>query len=331
MRRWAAGAVVMVLAGTAPAARAEPATTNPLDAARAAAARLSFVGVVDVHWRAGSRTHDEQLAVRGQAGALEVKGAISVVAASGGNRMIRRPGGDWDLLWTGSQVPTDRPDVDDKYDFVSAAAGAVTVADRSARLVEVREGGILRERLYLDTATGLLLRLEQLEADGTTGRDVAFSALAIDPTAPAPRAPAHAVNHSPQALAGAASSPAPASLPGGYRRVGAYREGGAVQVLYSDGLYDLSVFEQRGRLRTADLPAAGSRVAIGRGRGWAYDWAGGHVLLWHAGHTLYSLVSDAPVEHLAAVAAALPASGGSSSILNRLRRACRALLEPFGG
>ena len=41
---------------------------------------------------------------------------------------------------------------------------------------------------------------------------------------------------------------APETLPDGYQRVGVYQRGDTVQVVYSDGLYDLSVFQQPGRI-----------------------------------------------------------------------------------
>lgn len=328
-RALAASTALGLLLVTAPAAFADPAAQNPLDGARAAAQRLSFVGVVEVTWKdRGYRT--EQLAVRAAAGSLEVQGATTVMAASGGERMVRRPGGDWDLLWSASQASAARPDLAAKYDFVPVPqAPAVTVASRPARLVEVREGAVLRERLFLDTATGLLLRREQLDRSGNEARTVAFSALQLDPPAPVPQLPAHPVDHSPRPVVVGGSLPAPAVLPGGYQRVGAYRERGAVQVLYSDGLYDLSIFEQEGGLRDRDVPPSGRRIRVGRSHGWVYGWPGGRVLLWPAGHTLYSLVSDAPADQLVAAAAALPAPGGSSSMVTRLRRACLALLEPL--
>ena len=46
---------------------------------------------------------------------------------------------------------------------------------------------------------------------------------------------------------------APARLADGYTRVGVFRRDGVVQVLYSDGIYDLSVFERRGVLDRREL------------------------------------------------------------------------------
>ncbi|MGI9032263.1 MAG: sigma-E factor regulatory protein RseB domain-containing protein [Acidimicrobiales bacterium] len=331
MKLVTAGTALLLVVASVSSVSAEPATQNPLDEARAAAERLSFVGVVDVRWSDGAGTHNEQLAVRGASGSLEVQGTSAVMAASGGDRMVRRPGGDWDLLWTGSQAAASRPDVGDKYRFVPVtdAVGPVTVASRAVRVVEVREHEALRERLYLDTATGMLLRLDQLEADGVPSRTVSFSAFQIDPATAPPQVPARHADHSPRPLVAAGSPTVPEVLAGGYRRMGAYREPGAVQVIYNDGLYDLSVFQQPGGLRTDGLPPAGRRIAVKRRHGWAYGWAGGHVLVLPAGRTVYSLVSDAPVDQLTAAAASLPATDGSPSMTSRLRRACGALLRPL--
>ncbi|MFN2609091.1 MAG: hypothetical protein ABR511_14560 [Acidimicrobiales bacterium] len=328
-RALVAGAALAALmaAAAAPLPAAADPPPNPIDEARAAAARLSFVGVVEVTWSDRSGAHTDQMVVRGQDGWIEVQGATTALADTSGASMIRRQTGGWDLLWSSSPVASGRPDPSAKY-VVQPAAGdpVATVASRPTRVLDVRQGSTLVERLFLDTATGLLLRREQVGTAATTSRVVAFSALQLDPpgTVPPPPDP---VDHSPSLMSVTGGGPAPATLPGGYRRLGAYREQGVVQLLYSDGLYDLSVFEQPGGLA---VPSSGTRIPVGSGHAWIYGWPGGHILLRHAGHTLYSLVSDAPVEHLEAAAAALPAAGGSS-LVGRLRQVCRSLLEPLAG
>ncbi|MGI8778018.1 MAG: hypothetical protein ACR2LJ_11715 [Acidimicrobiales bacterium] len=303
------------------------AADNPFDASRLAAERLSFVGVVRVTWDDGHGSHSDDLTVRASGGSYEVQGKSTVMAEPGGATMVRHPAGDWDLLWTGTPSPGHRPDLAAKYDLTPAqpSTTTTTVASRPTTMVEVRQAGTVRERLFLDADNGLLLRREQLDLSGHPTRVVAFSSIDLNPQIAAPAAPTRLADHSAHHLS---SVSAPVALPGGFRRMDAYREPGAVQVLYSDGLYDLSVFEQRGGLAARDLPASGKPVGVGSAKGWIYAWPGGQVLVWHRGHTVYSLVSEAPVDQLMAVARALPAAGGSS-LVERMRRVCRTLVEPI--
>ena len=76
---------------------------------------------------------------------------------------------------------------------------------------------------------------------------------------------------------------APARLADGYARVGVFRRDGVVQVLYSDGIYELSVFERRGELDRRELGSTGGPVTVGKAAGWRYAWPGGQVVLWQAG------------------------------------------------
>ena len=101
-----------------------------------------------------------------------------------------------------------------------------------------------------------------------------------------------------------------------------------MHALYSDGLYDLSVFEQRGRLQRRDLHAA-RKVALGARQAWTYAYAGGNILIWEAGRTVFTAVSDAPVDQLVEVARSLAPEGRSPSLLDRLRRASRAVVAPL--
>jgi len=327
-------AVVLLIAVPAPTLAADTpgptggATTveNPFEGARRAEERLSFAGSVNVSWDDAEGTHSDNLDVRAAGGSIQLQGGSTLLAEPDGSTIARRPGGDWDRLWTGSPTLTGRPDVEEKYDLTPVdQPAAPMVASRPTRVVEVRQADIVRERLFLDNENDLLLRREQLDLSGHRVHVVAFSSIEIGTQVTGPPAAAHPSDHSPPRLW---SVSAPTGLPGGYRRIGAYREKGAVQVLYSDGLYDLSVFQQPGGLAGRDLPGSGKPVRVGSSRGWVYAWAGGQVLLMRRGHTVYSLVSEAPVDQLVIAAEALPAAGGSS-LLTRFRRVCHNLVEPL--
>ncbi len=330
-------ALVLLIAVPPPSLAATPDTSppggvgasdNPFDHARKAEERLSFAGSVDVSWDDSRGPHSAHLDVQAAGGTIALKGGSTLLAGPGGATMTRNPGGDWDMLWNGAQTSAGRPDVDEKYDLTPVDQPAPTmVAARTTRVIEVRQADVVRERLFLDAENGLLLRREQLDLSGHLVHMVAFASIDLGSQATPPVAPTGVSDHSPRHLS---TVSAPVALPGGYRRVDAYRDKGAVQVLYSDGLYDMSVFEQRGGLAKRDVPAEGTPVKVGSSKGWVYAWPGGQVLLWHRGHTVYSVVSEAPVDQLMAAAKALPPAGGSS-ILTRLRRVCRTLVQPLAG
>jgi len=312
-------------AGTSPPAGAG-AAENPFEGARRAEEKLSFVGSVDVSWDDARGPHSDHLDVRAAGGTIALQGATTLMAEPGGATSSRRPQGDWDLLWNGAPASAGRPDVEEKYDLTPVdAAESPLVASRPTHLVEIRQDQVVRERLFVDNQNGLLLRREQLDLSGHPVHVVAFSSIDLDAQVTPPPPPTRHADESPHRRS---TVSAPIALPGGYRRVDAFRDAGAVQVLYSDGLYDMSVFTQRGALASRDVPASGKPVRVGSSKGWVYAWPGGQVLLWHRGHTVYSLVSEAPVDQLMAAAEALPAAGGSS-LLTRLRRACHDLVEPL--
>jgi negative regulator of sigma E activity len=259
-----------------------------------------------------------------------VRGGNQVMARPGLERLVAHPGDGWDELWLSQLGTLNRPDPSQKYELV-ATPGPV-VAGRTTRAVEVREAGSRREVLDLDARTGLLLGRSQFDPQGREVRALAFEALALDVAAAPPVAPVRPANHAPVPVAATRLSDAmaPVQLVDGYQRVGVFRNHDQVQVIYSDGLYDLSVFEQPGTLRGADLPPHGERVTLGSRPGWGYAWAGGQVVVWGAGGSVYTAVSDAPLDQVLRVAGSLPgAAPDRPSLLAKLRRACAALLRPM--
>ena len=323
-------AVVLLVAaapGAVGGAGAAVVGEDPLEQARAAAGSQSFTGMVSLLWREGRVTHSEDLFVRAVAGSIEVRGDTTVMADGDRARFVRRAGDGWDQLWSGALPATNRPDPAPKYELVPA--GALEVARRPTRAYEVREGARVRERLYLDTETDLLLRREQLDERGLIRRAVGFATFTPDPGTPAPRRPTDLEDRTGRHVSPAdLSVPVPPSLAAGYLRMATYREHGVVHALYSDGLYDLSLFEQPGRLQRRDVPAA-RRVTVGDRDAWTYAYAGGNILIWQAGGVVVTAVSDAPVDQLVDVARSLAPADRSPSLLDRLRRASRAVVAPL--
>jgi hypothetical protein len=323
--RAAATALAVVLATAGPVAAGAPA---PLEEARAAAEHTAFEGVLEVRWRDGDVTRSERLKVQSAGGSLVVTGANVVMAQPAFGRLVAHGGGGWEEMWLPSLAPTPRPDGVAKY-ATTAPADGPPVAGRPTRVVEVFRRAVRVERMYLDTETNLLLERDQFDGAGTVVRTLAFESLQLGPSGAAPPAPRSAAHHAPHAVA-AQGLASPASLADGYERLGIYRDGAILHVLYSDGLYDLSLFQQQGRLRRSDLPSAGERVALGRATGWRYPWAGGQVVVWAAGGRVFTAVSDAPVDQVLEAVRSLPVLPSRElSLLGKVRRAAQALIEPL--
>ena len=321
-------AVALVAGLAAPASAGGPA---PLEQARQAAEHTVFEGVLEVRWRDGEVTRSEHLQVEAAGGSLMVRGANLVMAGPEHERLLSH-GGGWEEMWLPSLGSTARPDGMAKYRTTAPVDGPA-VAGRPTVMMEVRTDGALLERIYLDRDTSLLLERDQYDRQGAVVRQLAFESLTIGSTGQAPSAPSSPAHHAPEQVApGQLASPAalPASLADGYQRIGIYRSGPVLQALYSDGLYDLSLFQQQGRLRRSDLPGKGERVSVKGATGWRYPWPGGQLVVWSAGGRVFTAVSDAPADQVLTAIESLPkVPGRELSLLGKIRRAAQALMEPL--
>lgn len=207
--------------------------------------------------------------------------------------------------------------------------GREHLLDRPSTLVEItrREDGALVERLWVDDESELLLRRETYAGQDNLLRMVAYLKLDLDPEAPrgdAPLRPSRGqrpgqerreqavleVDELGRAALRDASWVVPEQMPGDYAIDGAFalsaEDTQPLQTVYSDGLYTVSLFEQRGRLDPATLPE-GHTITNEYGFE-AYTWQGAvpHRVVWEAGGATWSLVGDAPPEEFAAIVASLP-------------------------
>lgn len=337
MKRVGAGApgavvvLVVLVMVTAPGAVATgPA---PLEKARQAAQETAFVGVLEVRWRDGDEVRSERLNVEAAGGSLVVRGATQVMARPAFGRLLAHSGKGWEEMWLPSLAPAPRPEGTPKYQTTAAGPGPA-VAGRPTKVVEVHHAGRRLERIYLDTATDLLLQREQFDPQDGVVRTLTFTSLQfVAPSTGAPPAPASPADSAPDTIEPErlpSSAAAPAALKDGYTRMGVFRSGSVLHVLYSDGVYDLSLFQQQGRLRRSDLPPDGEKVALGRATGWHYPWPGGQLVVWSTGGQVYTAVSDAPVDQVLDAIRSLPELPQRElSLLGKIRRACQALMEPL--
>ena len=321
-----AAVALSVLLGAAPALAGGPA---PLEKARHAAEHTAFEGVLEVRWLDGGELRTEQLGVQAAGGSLMVRGANLVMARPDFGRLLAHGGKGWEEMWLPSRAPGTRPDGVAKYQTTAPAAGPL-VAGRPTSVVEVHHQGRLLERIYLDTQTDLLLERDQYDPSGAVVRTLAFQSITVGPPGEPPVEPGSPSDHAPRAVAPGSSAAAPRMLSEGYERMGVYKSGSVLHVLYSDGVYDLSLFQQPGRLRRSDLPGSGERVRVGGATGWRYPWPGGQLVMWSAGGRVFTAVSDAPPEQVVAAVNSLPRMASRElSLFGKIRRAAQALMEPL--
>lgn len=321
---WSVAGALLPSAGAA-----ETIALDLLERARVAAQTESYEGQVVVEWHDGRQRQSAQVPVRSAGGVLRFG---DQVVGTGANRMVHGTDG-WLSLW-GHDVTTLGPSPLDKYRLTVEPGPDVAARPTDMLTVTLaEEASRPRERLFVDRASGLLLRREMLDSHGNSYRSVAFTALTTGHAIVAA-----AVGGAPKATRSREPAPtrdlkAPYKLKSrignGYRRVGAYRSGGVVQQYFSDGLHGLSVFEQRGHLKSTDEDLAGEgagrRVEIAGQTMRAYSASVGEAVVWESDGVVYTAVTGAPWSDLAAAVEDLPHSDPPG----RLRRLAQTVVSLF--
>lgn len=324
-----AGIVVADDGQRAVADQADPAE-QLLIGARRAAGEHDFSGVLQVTWSDGDGRHSSEVSVRSVNGVLAL-GDEGQVVVEGPRRFLQGAEG-WLAVW-GEEVAPDVPSPSEKW-RLTLREGPV-VAGRATRVVDAadRDRGQVRERLYFDTATGLLLRREQLDGRGNAVRTVGFVTIGeadgaffgVVP-ADAPRAPRTTATREPRPVESlAAPFHAPQRAGDGFRLAGRYRDAdGTVHLFYSDGLFDVSVFEQEGDLDWSALPKGEAR-AVSDHDARRYRTPAGVVTVWESDDIVYTVVTDAPADQVDELLADFTPSDSPSA----LERVTDFVLGPF--
>ena len=229
--------------------------------------------------------------------------------------------------------------------YVAMYGGGGAAVGRAATVVDLyRFDGSLAARYWLDKQTMVPLRRELFDtADNVISEDsfvrVQFGGLAMPQLA---GVSASAAQSQSQPAWVAAVQPArfftalagqgwqvPGTLPGNLPLYAAAStktaSGEIVDLEYSDGLYDVSLFVQRGTLAT-DM--AGWRPVTVSGQ---QAFVAGHSVTWAGPGFVYTMIADAPPQTMTQVVGALP-RGGEPSVLDRLGRGFARLarvLNPF--
>lgn len=188
-----------------------------------------------------------------------------------------------------------------------SSRGTDVVAGREAGVVQLDRGGILVARLWIDRASGLLLRREVFDASGQLIGVSAFvdldiaDGVFIDHLPPSrPSMAADQVSVSAGEQLQAAGWDCPTQL-GTLVLVAIEQLGGsgAMHLSYSDGLFRVSLFEQRGTL-DAEAMAGLREIQVGETTAWLEEGIPSYAV-WQGDGIVYTAVSDAPADVLAGV------------------------------
>ncbi|MGH3207803.1 MAG: sigma-E factor regulatory protein RseB domain-containing protein [Trebonia sp.] len=236
--------------------------------------------------------------------------------------------------------------------YVAVYRGSGATVGRTATVVELyRFDGSLAARYWLDKQTMVPLRRELFDtSDNVISEDsfvqVTFGGPAASrlaaagtvkaqllTTAPAAPQPAWVASATPTQFATSLAAQGwrvPGSLPGGLPLYTAAwtqtTSGEVVDLEYSDGLYVVSLFVQRGTL-ASDM-AGWQQVYVGGQQA----FVSGHSVTWSGLGFVYTMIADAPPQTMAEVVAALPRSA-PPGVLSRLGRGFIRLahvINPFG-
>ncbi|TWD73254.1 MucB/RseB-like sigma(E) regulatory protein [Kribbella amoyensis] len=183
---------------------------------------------------------------------------------------------------------------------------------RVAVLVEaLRDDQTLAARFWIDQASGLLLQRQLFSADGRTlVRATVFTELSIDTSEFLGHLPPMAPGDTETVGMGQVGDlrsqgwTCAADLPASLKLYEVHQDSasGSLQFSYSDGLFTVSVFEQRGALD----PAAVQGYSAGAIPGVHVRYGMPSYAVWSSGGIVYTVVGDLPSDLMDKVVAAFP-------------------------
>jgi hypothetical protein len=325
----AAVVVVLALAGMIGVGRRADAASRDaarvVEQMRSAADDVDFTATAMVTWHATSGApRQATVSLRSADGTLEVTSADEVVLDEHGHTFVKDDVG-W---WTPAKEPAaSRQPAPDARWHLEARHGT-TLGRPTTTVVASRADGSVAQRLVIDDATHVLIGREVLDRDGTGERGFRFTALTVGPAA---GAGTQVITASPRAPARDATAvrdvgdgfDAPSVIGNGYQLVSRARHGDGVRLVYSDGLFTLTVVEQSGELDWSALPDGGASTSVDGARARRYAQPVGDAVIWQSDGVVFTCVSDAPRDSYAA------AIGGISSGPGVVERAVDFVLAPF--
>jgi hypothetical protein len=319
--------VSLVLPGGWTTARAGSA---PGDAARlveqmrSAAGATDFTAEVTVMWRTAAGAPREDIVdVRSVDGALEVSSRHGkVVLDEDGQTFVRD-----ELGWSSPESeprPERRPAPDAHWTLTTRRTSFL---GRPATVVLASRAGDVGQRLVIDDDTRLLLARDVLAGDDRVERGFRFDSLELGP-----RPSASAAVSTPTLKERTTTSidtvpdgyHAPERVGAGHVLVSRSSRGDQVHLVYSDGLFSMSVREQRGALDWSALPSDGVDTSVDGAQARRYAQALGEVVVWERDGVVFTAVSDAPPAVFEAALAGIdPDAGTAEQVVD-------FVLGPFG-
>jgi peptidoglycan/xylan/chitin deacetylase (PgdA/CDA1 family)/negative regulator of sigma E activity len=280
---------------------------------------------VRVYHQAPDRTRLEYLAAGDQPARVVVAaGREQLEYVPGGNRYIRGPAPATDEDAIAKLLPQIR------INYAVRFEGTEIVASRHTRIIAIvpKFPGRPRIRIWVDTRTRLILRLERYGPFGALREAESFLTVQLGPIMPGelfnleppagarvqtrranPAARltieeiAHRVGFIPQL---------PAYLPSGYQltRSGVTQVNGVptVTFTFSDGISTLTLFESRG---AQAAPPNAKHVRIGGADGAVAPRGVATLVHWNAGEVSFTLVGDLSQDELVRIGASVPPGGTS--------------------
>jgi sigma-E factor negative regulatory protein RseB len=312
---------------------AQQAGLRLLNEAARACRLVPYKAVEDLHWRnpAGPGAS-----------------AVKIWHARGGQTFMKTVGGDFDSIpevqriiargtpasasmLAGTQLPgmSERQVTLLGANYWVAPAGVGRVASRRALVVTAsRPDGSLAARFWLDDRTKLPLRRQTFDLQGRIISDAVFAELTLTgPRGAVSRLAGVDAPRAPLARLRALGWPLPARLPGNLTlleaRENSAAAGTAVDLVYSDGLSEVSIIVQRGHL-PPDL-GGWSEATLG-GHGVYTDESQDRSVAWSADGFVYLVIAAAPQQIVERVVAALPHEE-RPGLLSRIGRGLRRLLS----
>ncbi|MGH9025856.1 MAG: hypothetical protein ACRDWD_07050 [Acidimicrobiia bacterium] len=270
--------------------------------ARADAGRGNFAAVVEIEWHdTDGAIHTERVRVQRRDGIVVVDGARDVRATTTG-RFVEGAQGWMSIGGVPGASEVPHAAAEWQLEMTGDRQKIAGVATFEVEAVDV-DTGLVRQRLFLAPRAPFLFQREILDENGDVLRAVHLVRLRPAPDIVDPPPDDYAVEE-PDSLAEPPGD-VPETAGDGFHLVGAYElDDGVAHLVYSDGLFGVSVFVDEGELDTDALPAGAATAAVDGEDVRAYATAAGDVLIWQDDDDrVLAWVSDAPPDQLMGVAA----------------------------
>ncbi len=291
-----------------------------VDRMRHAPSSMHFSGVVRVTWRDHGKLNDITVDVTDDQGSIEVKSGRALVFDRGTRTYFKS-----ELGWSSALVEPNLKNVPapDHRWSLGVRPGPTIVGRPTQVIAATRRDGTPVQRMYVDADTGLLLRRDVLDAHGQLQRSLEFLQLTVA-SGTALQAPKGVSARKAVPLHEVPAGYETSSRPSGYVLVGRSRHPNGVELLYTDGLFSVSVLEQHGELEWDTLPRGGASTEVDGNRARRYSEPGVDVVLWEHGGTVFTAVTDAPPDVIDAMVA------GFSPDRSTAEKVVDFVLGPFG-